>query len=337
MINISKNFIQLIAVLGEELVIAHQSNHPDLTLLNVQMYSFTGKILQRPKTTVSTNDTTMGRMRYDKKAVDALEGSVKGFILAQIADKFGNPIPGHTHIIIAWRLKGPKRTFFVNALTFTKPPIPRLKDRQIQGRFFRQLIQPRLCLAGQDIIHHRLLFQSAPGIFLGATLTHKPLAQKGSSITLLHVVLRKASNLPLHALSAAPTLAKQRRTIRNLKRNRKEATQQVPTSPSVKIIDSESLHDMDQLWPQVEIDQPVNNGLDRAIEEEDDASVERSILVINGSITILNDDNSICVPFYPNDEENMQFDHNASQEINQHSTDKTNNSNGNSFNSNTVV
>lgn len=300
------------------------------------MYSFTGKILERPRTTVSTNDTIMGRMRYDKKAVDALEGSVKGFILAQIADKFGNPITGHTHIIIAWRLKGPKRTFFVNALTFTKPPIPRLGDKQIQGRFFRQLIQPRLCLAGQDIVHHRLLFQSAPGIFLGATLTHKPLAQKGSSITLLHVVLRKASNLPLHALSAAPTLAKQRRTIRNIKRNRKEATQHVPTSPSVKIIDSESLHDMDQLWPQLEIDQPMDNRLDRAI-EDNDASVERSILVVNGSITILNDDNSICARLYANDEENMQPDHNASQETNQNSNGKTNDSNGRSFNSNTVV
>ncbi|KAI8056131.1 hypothetical protein BDF22DRAFT_673964 [Syncephalis plumigaleata] len=321
---------------GEELVVAHQSNHPDLTLLNVQMYSFTGKVVERPKTTVGTDDTIMARMRYDKKAVDALEGSVKGFILAQIADKFGNPIPGHAHIIIAWRLKGPKRTFFVNALTFTKPPIPRLKDRQIQGRFFRQLIQRRLCLAGQDIIHHRLLLQSAPGIFLGATLTHRPLAQKGSSITLLHVALRKASNLPLHALSAAPTLAKQRRTIRNLRRNGRGVSQQVPTSPSVKIIDSESLHDMDQLWPQMEVAQPMNNRIYTTI-EEDAASAERSIFVVNGSITMLNDDNSICVQLYANDEENMQPNTNALQAINHEHEHQHHSTNGNSFNNSTAI
>ncbi|RKP26459.1 hypothetical protein SYNPS1DRAFT_27847 [Syncephalis pseudoplumigaleata] len=286
---------------GEELVVAHQSSHPDLTLLNVQMYAFTGRITERPRSTVGTNDTVMARMQYDKQAVNTLDGSVKGFILAQIADKFGHPIPGNAHIIVAWRLKGPKRTFFVNALTFTKPPIPRLKDRQIQGRFFRQLIQPRLCLAGQDIIHHRLLLQNAPGIFLGATLHHRPLGQAGSSITLLHVVLRKASNLPLHALSAAPTLAKQRRTIRNMKRRTRQeeaAAAQPAASPSIKIIDNESVHEMDQLWPYVEADSTRQSARHSMMEEG-----ERSILIINGSVTILNDDNSICARLYAEDEE----------------------------------
>ncbi|KAI9597167.1 hypothetical protein BDF19DRAFT_436067 [Syncephalis fuscata] len=284
---------------GEELVIVHQNTHSGLTMLNTQMYLFTGKVIERPKASVHINDELVARAKYDKNGANNLDGSVKGFIVAQLANAFGT-----------------KRTFFVNAMTFTKPPIPRLKDKRIRARLFRQLIEPRLCMAGKDVIHHRMVFQNAPGIFLGATLNHKSNPNGDASVTLLHAVLRKASNLPLYALSAAPTLAQQRRTIRTMKRRETEKKKAIPNTPSVKIVDNESISNVNYLWPP-----PGSNNL--AVEQQQEAGVkqnyassERSILIMDGSVTVLNDDDSICAQLFTKDEPAS----NSKQELQNEST-----------------
>ncbi|RKP10838.1 hypothetical protein THASP1DRAFT_27377 [Thamnocephalis sphaerospora] len=174
--------------------------HPNFQLLSPDVYSMSGVFTEWPQGDVKPGKAAMIQMAAGPSRSDTKDQNAAGLMLARLGDLSGNPIPNGAHLIVCWQVIAGERHFYVSALSFEKSPVERLRSATARNAFYQRLLQPRLMAAGNETLHHKMLISGTPGMFLWASMARDGAAR-------LDIMIRQPSNLPLHALSATPTLA----------------------------------------------------------------------------------------------------------------------------------
>ncbi|RKP06847.1 hypothetical protein THASP1DRAFT_31344 [Thamnocephalis sphaerospora] len=298
------------------MVINLQNFHPRMQLIEPHVYALDGQVTDW--TSVALHPGKAGTIHVRQSRVHQQDSTsrVTGFALVRLDNFRSQDIPPGAYLLLGWRLCGAARHIYANVLSFGVPPIDRLRDAEACRRFFHGLLEPHLQPAGQEIAQCRILIPDTPGLFFWASMDLKGEAR-------LEVMLRQLSSLPLHALSATPTLACRRRTTRRERRKRPPRRLSAPDA-SVVVVQGELLpaKGYDDTHDQIDSNRMTygeENGRNstaaswrRSMSERSQENYEKSlsnpsVLIIDDSMPQANPDDSVTaqLPGSVDEEEDM--------------------------------